>query len=152
MNVRLAVEADIPQLIALAKESSSAAHWSEAQYKKVVSQADATNNGLALLAEEAIQTVGFVIARPIPGNEWEIENIVVAPVFQRSGIASQLLRELLLRAKAQNARRISLEVRASNVPAIGLYRKFGFVEAGRRRNYYANPSEDAVILELQLSA
>ena len=150
MNLRPAVEADIPQMIALAKKSPSAAQWSDARYKKIFSQTNTNHAGLALLAEESDQPLGFIIAQTIPGNAWEIENIVVAPDSQRSGIASQLLRELLIRAKAQNATRISLEVRASNIPAIGLYRKFSFVEAGRRKNYYSNPSEDAVILELQL--
>ena len=47
--------------------------------------------------------------------------------------------------------RITLEVRESNAPAIGLYQKLGFVEVGRRKNYYEKPREDAILMDLNLS-
>ena len=151
MHVRPAHQSDIHQMMVLAEQSPSAAHWTHADYAQIFPRSkDSHYVRTGLVAEDSKQLVGFLVANVVSNeNEWEIENIVVAAEFQRSGVASRLLRELLAIAKAQNALRISLEVRASNVPAIGLYRKLGFVEAGRRKNYYSSPSEDGVILELE---
>ena len=95
--------------------------------------------------------VGFIVGNSVPSEgDWEIENVVIAIAHQRAGIGSILLSEFINLARKENARRIFLEVRASNSAAIGLYRKFGFAESGVRKDYYANPAENAVILSLTL--
>ena len=73
-------------------------------------------------------------------------NIAVHPDFRRRGVAQSLVEGLVAGLKAKNVRCLTLEVRASNDPAIALYHKLGFVQVGRRPNYYRNPKEDALIL------
>jgi ribosomal-protein-alanine N-acetyltransferase len=102
--------------------------------------------GVVLTAEQAGRLRGFVCAKA-PTGEWEIENIVVAIEFLRQGIADRLMQVLIDHAEKGGASRILLEVRESNRPARRLYEKHAFHEVGRRRNYYWNPSEDAILYE-----
>jgi len=88
--------------------------------------------------------LGFLIAQHI-GPEWELENIVVAHEVQGKGVGTRLLNELFAQAKQANSEAVFLEVRESNVAARGLYEKLGFKESGRRKCYYSNPLEDAIL-------
>ena len=81
----------------------------------------------------------------------EILNLVVAPPLRRRGLGTLLMEEALRRMVHAGAGRVWLEVRASNLPALALYRRMGFRETGRRLQYYQNPAEDALLLESQLS-
>ncbi len=78
-------------------------------------------------------------------DEGYIDNIAVEPAARRHGVASALL-DVYCRFAAANLAFLSLEVRASNAPAIGLYEKFGFQNVGIRKGYYQHPREDAVIM------
>ncbi len=78
-------------------------------------------------------------------DEGYIDNIAVSPDARRRGVASALL-DNFCRFGEDRLAFLSLEVRTSNGAAIALYQKFGFLEAGRRRNYYLCPREDALIL------
>ena len=78
-------------------------------------------------------------------DEGYIDNIAVDPNARRHGVADELL-DVFCRFGAANLAFLTLEVRASNEPAIALYRKHGFEEAGRRTDYYTKPKEDAVIM------
>ena len=73
-------------------------------------------------------------------DEGDIGNVAVAPEYRRQGIA------LCARAAALDLAFLTLEVRASNAPAIALYRKHGFQAVGQRRNYYQKPDEDALLM------
>jgi ribosomal-protein-alanine N-acetyltransferase len=79
-------------------------------------------------------------------DEGYIANVAVRPEFRRGGIAERLLRVFLRFAQANHLAFLTLEVRDSNRPAIALYSKLGFREAGRRRNYYEHPREDAILM------
>ena len=79
-------------------------------------------------------------------DEGDIGNVAVAPEHRRQGIADALLDALCARAAALNLAFLTLEVRASNAPAIALYRKHGFQTVGQRRNYYQKPDEDALLM------
>ena len=79
-------------------------------------------------------------------DEGHITNIAVHPAHRRRALASRLLDNMLAQAKAADIRLLTLEVRASNAPAIALYRKFGFCEAGVRKRYYSDNGEDAWIM------
>lgn len=128
------------------RSSKTAAHWSGQQYESLLLSAQSEMSRLAVVAErqEGPAIVGFLIAQHI-GPDWELENIVVAPEVQEKGIGTGLLNELLIRAKQANSDAVFLEVRESNVPARKLYQKIGFRETGRRKSYYSNPLEDAIL-------
>jgi ribosomal-protein-alanine N-acetyltransferase len=78
-------------------------------------------------------------------GEWEIENIAVAGAARRRGLGTRLMGELMQRARAAEANQIFLEVRESNHAARSLYEKWAFEAAGRRKNYYQKPVEDAIV-------
>jgi len=137
----------------LERSSNSAAHWSEQQYESLVVNVHFATARLALVgeAQENSATVGFLIAQHV-GPEWELENIVVDREIQGKGIGTQLLNELLNHAKQVNSEAVFLEVRESNEAAKGLYEKLGFQAGGRRKSYYNNPLEDAILYRKTLSA
>jgi ribosomal-protein-alanine N-acetyltransferase len=95
-------------------------------------------------------TMGF-LCRWLIAQECHILNIAVHPNLRRNGIGSRLLSWALAEARAKGARFITLEVRRTNFAARNLYRKFQFEERRLRRNYYG-PGEDALVMELRLTA
>ena len=98
-----------------------------------------------LVALAADTVVGYIGSQTVMG-ETDMMNVAVRPDHRRKGIAESLIRALVQKLKECESHCLTLEVRASNAPAIALYEKLGFTEAGRRRNYYRNPKEDALIL------
>ena len=84
------------------------------------------------------------------GDDAEIMTIGVAREFQRRGIASALLERLIADARKQGAKRMLLEVRVDNQPAIGLYERFGFTRMGLRKRYYQPEGIDAYTMSLDL--
>lgn len=79
-------------------------------------------------------------------DEGSIDNVAVAPAYRRQGVADGLMNAALERARGRGLAFITLEVRASNEAAIALYAKHGYGEVGRRKNYYAAPREDAILM------
>lgn len=100
---------------------------------------------LWLVAKENGTVAGYIGSQTC-GEESDVMNVAVHPDFRRRGIAEALVNALVEELKAIGSHCLTLEVRASNVPAIALYEKMGFSEIGRRKNYYRNPREDALIL------
>lgn len=88
---------------------------------------------------------GFIVSRLVAG-ELHINNVAVRPESRRRGIAAQLLAAVLSQARSQGARLAFLEVRSGNAAAQGLYRRAGFEVTGRRRGYYNQPNEDALLM------
>jgi len=140
VNIRPATAADVAAMMALERHAVTAAHWGESDYRRLFPPA---GDRLALVLEEE-EVEGFIVARGV-GAEWEIENIAVAGPARRRGLGAHLLVELLDQARAAGARNIFLEVRESNRAARALYEKWAFVESGRRKCYYHQPDEDAVL-------
>jgi ribosomal-protein-alanine N-acetyltransferase len=148
-NVRAAVETDLPKIMEIAAQAGTAAQWNPAEYKKLFAE-DTRRDCAALVIEQngkgvGSNVVGFIVGRQL-GDEWDIENIVVAGAAQRAGLGSQLLTEFLKLVHGRGGRAIYLEVRESNLAARALYRKWTFLETGRRKEYYENPPEDALLL------
>lgn len=88
---------------------------------------------------------GYLGANNICGEVY-IGNIAVFPEFRRLHIATALLENLFDSAQKEKANLITLEVRLSNLPAIYLYKKFGFFSMGERPNFYSSPTENALIM------
>ena len=100
---------------------------------------------LWLVAVEDERVAGYVGSQSVMG-ESDMMNVAVHPDFRRRGIAEQLVTELIALLADKGNHSLTLEVRASNAPAISLYEKLGFAQIGLRKNYYRNPKEDALIL------
>ena len=145
LSIRPATVADLPAMMVLEKNAATAAHWSVERYEDLLSSSEPNRVALVLSEENGVQ--GFVIARVVR-DEWEIENIAVAGVARRRGLGSRLLSELLGMARARGAKAVFLEVRESNRAARALYEKWMFVEHGRRRRYYQDPDEDAILYRI----
>ena len=130
----------VPQVAALEKLCFSDP-WSEN------SVASELKNPLSLwlVALDGDAMAGYVGSQSVMG-ESDMMNIAVDPNYRRQGVAAALIEELVLQLKQKGNRCLTLEVRASNEPAVKLYEKLGFAQIGRRPNYYRNPKEDALIL------
>ena len=105
------------------------------------------NNPLSLwlVAVDKDRVAGYVGSQSVLG--WaDMMNIAVDPDYRCQGVAENLVNHLVARLRENAISCLTLEVRVSNDPANALYRKLGFVEVGRRPNYYRNPKEDALIL------
>ena len=98
-----------------------------------------------LIALEGETVLGYVGSQTVL-DEADIMNVAVAPDHRRQGIARLLLERLEEALRARNVHSLTLEVRASNEPAKALYASLGYVQVGRRPNYYFKPREDALIL------
>ena len=100
-----------------------------------------------LVAEDAVtgDVLGYA-GLLVAADEGYITNVAVDPACRRQGVANQLLQVFDSFARGNHLAFLTLEVRPSNAAAIALYQSFGFTEAGRRRNYYDLPKEDALIL------
>ena len=119
--------------------------WSE---KSVASELE---NELSfwLVALEGDCVVGYIGSQTVLG-ETDMMNVAVHPEHRRKGIAEALIEGLMDGLRLRGSESLTLEVRASNAPAIALYEKLGFTQIGCRKNYYRNPREDALILQKRL--
>ena len=130
----------VPQVAALEKECFSDP-WSQ---RSVASELE---NPLALwlVWEEDGQVLGYVGSQTVL-DETDMMNVAVSAQARRRGIAQALVEALVCQLKQRGSRCLTLEVRASNAPAIALDEKLGFRQVGRRPNYYRHPKEDGLIL------
>jgi len=140
-----ASDTDCAADIAMLERACFSDPWSEDAIR------DSVTNPLYtfLVARESGRTVGYVGAYTVVG-EMQITNVAVSPEARRQGVGNRLIGELVRQASEQQARLITLEVRASNRPAIALYEKHGFTEVGVRRGFYSHPTEDGILMTLYL--
>lgn len=161
VRVRPAKPSDQPRLVEIASHSATAAQWNQAEYLKLFStdapgaqlQADARTNfqfqsRTALVVEQDDNVVGFIVGQQLE-DEWEIENIAVTGAARRCGLGSRLVGEFLDLIRSRSGKSVFLEVRESNRAARSLYEKWAFIEVGRRKAYYQNPPEDALVLKFK---
>lgn len=133
--------------VAALEELCFSAPWSEA------SVAGELDNPLSvwLVCEDQGRVLGYVGSQTVL-EESDMMNIAVLPEARRAGIGERLILSLIELLKDRGSRSLALEVRASNTPAISLYKKLGFLQVGRRPNYYRSPREDALILRKEWQA
>ena len=134
-------ETHVASVAAIEKECFGSAAWSERSVG-----GELTNDlALWLVAVDGDTVAGYVGSQTVC-DETDMMNVAVHPDFRRRGIAEALVLTLVEELKKLDSRCLTLEVRASNAPAIALYEKLGFSQIGRRKDYYRNPREDALIL------
>lgn len=105
---------------------------------------------LWLVAMDGERLAGYVGSQTVLG-ESDMMNVAVDGAYRRQGVGKMLIEALVEHLKARESYCLTLEVRDSNTPARSLYASLGFSEIGRRKNYYRNPREDALILRKEWS-
>ena len=123
-------------------EAPEAAAWSASMIRELLASAGVAG----LIAERSGRASGFILGRAVL-DEGEILNLAVARPNRRHGEGTALSQEMMKSFAAWGVQRVFLEVRESNLAAIGFYKKLGFAQVGRRDGYYCEPIEAALILE-----
>jgi len=133
---------EIDEVLAI-EEASFTNPWTREMY---LSELEHENVAFFYLARDPVgEAIGFCSFWLVL-DELHINNLAVLPEHRRAGIASALLERVLADAASRGAQRATLEVRASNDPALRLYERFGFRTTAVRRGYYTRPDEDALVL------
>jgi len=144
-NIRIGEceEEDIREIIAIERDSFPSP-WSENLF-----QGEMTNPIARMLVGRVDPLPGKAVAGYVVywlvADEMHLHNIAVRKDQRRKRVASLLLREAIRASQSEGARRVTLEVRRSNRPALNLYEKFGFSVKGVRPGYYSDTGEDALI-------
>ena len=133
--------ADLPRVLAIERMSFTSP-WTEANFRHEI---EANPLALNLVGRADGGVVAYACAH-IVADELMINDLAVDSSLQRRGHGSALLRHLIESARTRGCRLATLEVRPSNAPARALYEAFGFELVGRRRGYYADTGEDALLL------
>ncbi len=145
MNVTITEmkESDIEEVLVIEKKSF-ADPWSRRLFKETLSFPHSIN--FVMRGETGI-LLGYINFYLI-AEEAHMLNLAVHPDWRKKGMASRLLGHAIELLKRRHAARFFLEVRESNRDAIELYRKFGFEMIGRRKRYYVETNEDALVMHL----
>ena len=150
VKIRLFSQHDLNDILKVQNACKGIAVWQPHDYEQLARDP----RGMLLVAERndrmLPEIAGFSAFYRIE-KEAELWNIAVAPAHRRRGIGRALLQEALQKLSVAGTRRIFLEVRESNLPALELYYSLGFNRLARRKDYYYNPKEDALVFVLKLS-
>jgi ribosomal-protein-alanine N-acetyltransferase len=141
--LRTMIEADLPNVLAV-ENSSYSIPWSETTFRGLLRRSDAE----LVVATDDASIIGHAVYWYVL-DQGELGNVAVAPPARGRGVGAMLVKEIVARASKRGVRELFLEVRPSNTHARTLYGKFGFEQVGRRRNYYQEPTEDALVLRLE---
>jgi [ribosomal protein S18]-alanine N-acetyltransferase len=132
---------DLDEILSIERASFSDP-WTRGMFE---SELDVQARGYARGAKRGGHLVGYLFAVLIP-DEAHVGNLAVAPSERRSGVAQELLDQLVRDAVNAGVRRVTLEVRASNHGARNFYYKNHFIDIAIRKNYYRSPVEDAIVM------
>ena len=125
------------------EEQTSSTPWSLGLFLAEVRRDE--RDYIVAISDHDERVVGFAGLLYVIG-EGHITTVAVDPAVQGGRIGTRLMLELARRAIARGSDSITLEVRASNNAALALYRRFGFAPSGVRKDYYKDPTEDALVL------
>lgn len=117
--------------------------WTADDYRDAMSK----DSYLLLAAEDEAKSLAGYCVASMAADEAEIVDVGVAPDHQGAGIGSLLVAEMLKRLKAEGITAVFLEVREHNRAALRTYEKNGFEAVGRRKDFYSDPIEDAIIMK-----
>ena len=94
--------------------------------------------------------IGYAVLELDNDDASEIDNICIAPESRKNGYSRILMDDIIATSRRLSKKHIWLEVRESNTPAISLYKKYGFRTEGVRKSYYQNPTENGLLMTLDL--
>ncbi|MCD7732135.1 MAG: ribosomal protein S18-alanine N-acetyltransferase [Oscillospiraceae bacterium] len=136
MTIRLMLESDITAVCEIEKECFTAEAWSEESFMYRLGK----SGFISLVAIDSGEVVGYIAASEILDEQY-LDSLAVRADYRGQGVATELMKSAFDPQKT-----VYLEVRESNLPAINLYKKLGFEEYAKRRNYYENPTENAILM------
>jgi [ribosomal protein S18]-alanine N-acetyltransferase len=139
---------DLDEVLAIERASFSMP-WSRGAFLYEMQQNRVARCWVA--RDETMRVCGYLCLWEV-ADEIHVTNVAVRPDSRRQGIARSLLRTVLDDARARAFKLVVLEVRPSNRHAVALYESFGFRVVGRRRGYYYDTGEDALVMEVELGA
>ena len=146
-------EHDLLEVVEI-EEDSGLSRWGWAAY---YAELQGSNRDLMLVARApkskaprvSHTLAGYIVAR-IGANELHINNVAVRERYRRQGIGLNLLDRILEEGRSRGVEAAFLELRAGNTAALSLYEKCGFTLTSRRKRYYSEPPEDALVMTIQL--
>lgn len=142
---RLMEAKDIDQILRI-EEECFATPWSRESFENELTE---NKYALYMVLEQEDQVIGYCGSWLII-DEIHITNIAILPEHRGRKLGDALLRKVMEIARAEGAKRMTLEVRVSNHVAISLYRKLGFQDGGIRKRYYTDNYEDALVMWVNL--
>jgi ribosomal-protein-alanine N-acetyltransferase len=151
-TIRAMAAEDIDPLLVLAGDSVDAPQWTRRDYQQILlATPSALLRRYGLVALSGARLTGFAAASWLRHEAAaEVEGLMVERDHRRQGIGTALIGACMAWAAGIGASAMRLEVRASNLAALALYRRLGFTTAGVRRAYYSAPVEDALLLQAPL--
>jgi ribosomal-protein-alanine N-acetyltransferase len=147
LSIERMLPADVPEVLVIERASFSMP-WSRGAFLYEIEQNQVAR---CWVGRENGRIAGYICLWEV-ADELHVTNVAVHPDARRRGIARSLLASVFVHARAVGSRIVLLEVRPSNVEAIPLYESFGFRVVGRRRGYYYDTGEDALVMEVLMSA
>ena len=147
---------DIDGIVALERATEHAPRWTRESYWQMVrSSGSGAGHGDVrrhLVIARADGIAGFAVGsvHPALAESAVLESVAVAPAARRAGVGRALCEEVIAWCRGQGAAEIGLEVRRRSAGTIALYKSLGFVEAGMRSGYYADPVDDALVMRKDL--
>lgn len=144
-SVRPGVPEDVPRIFEIVTEAFTDA-WTE----EMIRSCFEPYTDVWVLESSVHGICGFAVLDRKLAGEAELHNIALSREARGRGLAGLLMDRLIGRARERGVRRIMLEVRESNAPAIALYRSYGFEKVGMRPAYYRSPTENAWLMDLIL--
>lgn len=139
MTVSLMTREDV-KAVALLEKECFASPWTE----QTLIEETENPTAVFLVAKENDEIIGYIGSNNILGEVF-ITNIAVTSSFRRKGVGFLLLKSLIDECGNKRASYLTLEVRKSNISAIKLYEKAGFKQVGERKNFYLDPTENALL-------
>ena len=146
IEVRRCTAEELPQIVSI-EERYIPCGWSEKGFSEWL---ELNENAVIFGAFDGDKLIGFVNGASA-FEEAELLNIAVEEEYRRQGIAQMLFDTLFQHFKGKGVERIFLEVREKNATAVGFYKKNGFEQVGLRKNYYREPADNAVVMQIVLN-
>jgi len=137
-------ESELPGVCAIESECFTEP-WSEGSLREAF--ADRSYDCVAAMIDG--ECAGYISGFTVT-PESEIARVAVRKEYRRRGIAKSLLDRFILLVRERGSGVCFLDVRAGNAPAIALYRSYGFVPVGVRRGFYSRPTEDGIVMKLDI--